>query len=122
MSNPIKNVDDKDDDSSVHQSIPTLGEERISLEIPDFEEKFMELPTLEELEEETKKYMEKLPQTDFKDNWTEETASTEQPLRTNQNNTKSIPACFDMEEDDEDIEKIVYSISGMLSKYKDYWK
>lgn len=122
MSNPTKDIDDKDDDSSVHQSIPTLGDERISLEIPEFEEKFIELPTLEELEEETKKYMEKLPKTDFKDNSTEETASTEQPLRTNQNNAQSIPARFDMEEDDEDIEKIVYSISGMLSKHKDYWK
>lgn len=120
MSNPTSNANDKDDDTDVHQSIPTLGEERFVLDIPDFEEDYVNLPTLEELEEETKKYLDTLSQRELKDQTEQLVPSAEQHLGPEQSNAQSKLMNTDMEGDDEDIEQIVLSISAMLSKHKDY--
>lgn len=132
MPNPTKDLDDKEDDLSVHQSIPTLGDERILLEIPELEEQFEDLPTLEELERETKKQLEEISQSEL-DQTTHDISSAEQtlePIQNNKiteeslepikNNKQSKLVFSDVEGGDEEIEQIISSISGMLSKHKDY--
>lgn len=126
MPNPTRDLDDKDDDLSVHQSIPTLGDERILLEIPKLEEQFEDLPTLEELERE------EISQSEL-DQTTHDISSAEQtlePIQNNKiieeslepikNNKQSKLVFSDVERGDEEIEQIISSISGMLSKHKDY--
>jgi hypothetical protein len=126
MPNPTRDLDDKDDDLSVHQSIPTLGDERILLEIPELEEQFEDLPTLEELEREEISQSE-LDQTTHDISSAEQTLEpiqnnkiTEESLEPIKNNKQSKLVFSDVERGDEEIEQIISSISGMLSKHKDY--
>jgi hypothetical protein len=126
MPNPTRDLDDKDDDLSVHQSIPTLGDERILLEIPKLEEQFEDLPTLEELEREEISQSE-LDQTTHDISSAEQTLEpiqnnkiTEESLEPIKNNKQSKLVFSDVERGDEEIEQIISSISGMLSKHKDY--
>lgn len=118
ISNSTEDTNDKEDEYSVHQSIPTLGDERIILEIPDFEEAFIELPTLEELDEQTRKELEELSKRELDDQTRKAVSSTELPImKPNQNDSpqRMVHADVNDPEADKEIETILFAISRMLA-------
>jgi hypothetical protein len=126
--------DDYDDNQEVfnaHEEIPTLGDDNLLLEFPEFEEKFIPLPTLEELEEHTRKVLKDLANEGIKDHSqvgnTVCTSSNDMAVEISQNSDFRMTLhSFDSSKlkvqtsisEDQEIEDLTFEISRVLAKRK----
>lgn len=120
MSHPTIDSDKSTDDDSIHHSIPTLGDERINFDFPDFEEKLVDLPTLEELDQELREASSTTSIIDFtgtfQPNQLNQSKATAQSLHTPKMTLSDKKMGYN--DDIEEIENLTLEISKVLAKRK----